>query len=313
LKLGTFRIKDGVERLGVVVGEKIADVNAAYVHLLTQKGKLRAKEIADALLPSEMVAFLKGGDDSWKALSDVAGLNWNDDPSLERFAHKIEDVTLACPVTNPGKIACVGANYFDLLEEMGIPPTPAPRLFAKFSNALCGPCDPIIRPAATECLDYEAELAFVVGKTARRVPKEKAFEHIAGYMILNDVSARDLQVIDKQFLRAKTFDHFAPCGPFLVSRDEVPNPDNLDVKLWVNGDLRQNSNTNKMVFDVATILSFISHAFTLEPGDIVATGTPGGLGRDRTPPVYMQHGDVCSIEIEKIGKIENKVVPELFE
>lgn len=299
--------------MGVVSGNTIIDVNTGYERILASKGNLRAKEIADALLPSDVVSFLKGGAVSWNALSEVAFFNFGEDESAAGVIYGLDEVELASPVTNPGKIVCVGANYYDLLEEMGIPPTPYPRIFAKFTNALCGPYDHIIHPAATECLDYEAELAFIVGKTARRVSKEDAFDYIAGYTVFNDVSARDLQAIDKQFLRAKTFDSFAPCGPFLVTKDEVPDPGNLDVKLWVNGDLRQNSNTSKMVFGVPEILSFISHAFTLEPGDIIATGTPGGLGRDRKPPVYMKVGDICAAEFESVGRIENRVVPESFD
>jgi acylpyruvate hydrolase len=151
-------------------------------------------------------------------------------------------------------------------------------------------------------------LAFVVGKPARHVPVEKALDYIAGYTIFNDISASDLTSMDKQVLRGKTFDGFAPCGPYLVTGDEVGDPGKLTLKLWVNGTVLQESNTDQLIYDVPRLLSFLSEVFTVEPGDIVATGTPGGLAKDRSPTTFMQVGDVCAVEFEKLGRIVNKIV-----
>lgn len=316
MKLVMYQFGERDYRLGAMAREeRIVDLNYACETHLALKGEQRAKELAQALVPPDSVEFLRGGDRSWEAAR--AALDAVQDFSLEdlsssgkRLIFQRSEVKLGAPVQNPMRIVCLSHNYHDFIRETGLPVPPEPRIFAKYKNALCGPDDPIIYPKMTRCLGYEAELAFVIGKRGRNVPVEKAYEYIAGYMICNDVSASDLTILDKQVVRGKTFDNFAPCGPYLASQDEIPDPGSLDVKLWVNDRLLQNSNTRELIYDVPTLVSFLSRIFTLEPGDIVATGTPGGLAKDRKPPTYMQVGDICTIEITGLGRLSNKIVAE---
>jgi acylpyruvate hydrolase len=211
------------------------------------------------------------------------------------------------PPVNPSKIIAVGLNYRDHIAEQGLPMPEFPTIFAKFPSALNGHLQPIRYPEATQQLDYEVELAFVIGKTARNVPEPEAYHSIAGYMIMNDVTARDLQKSEKQWVRAKSFDTFAPCGPFFITADEVPNPVNLNLECKVNGEMRQKSNTRELIFDVPFLLSYLSHSFTLLPGDVITTGTPGGVGRDRVPPALLQRGDRIEMSIEGFGTLINWV------
>ncbi|QGP94023.1 Fumarylacetoacetate (FAA) hydrolase family protein [Neomoorella glycerini] len=316
MKLVMYQFGERDYRLGAVTNEeRVVDLNYAYETHLTRKGVQRAKELAQALVPPDSVEFLSGGGRSWEAaraaLDEVQDFSLEDlSSSGKRLIFQRSEVKLGAPVQNPMRIVCLSHNYHDFIRETGLPIPPEPRIFAKYKNALCGPDDPIIYPRMTQCLGYEAELAFVIGKKGRNVPVEKAFDYVAGYMIFNDVSASDLTALDKQVVRGKTFDNFAPCGPYLVSRDEIPDPGNLDVKLWVNGRLLQDSNTRELIYDVPTLVSFLSRIFTLQPGDIVATGTPGGLAKDRKPPTYMQVGDICTIEITGLGRLSNKIVAE---
>jgi acylpyruvate hydrolase len=210
----------------------------------------------------------------------------------------------------PGKIICVGLNYHDHCREQGIEPPAYPMLFSKFANAVARPGDPVVRPAATEKLDLECELAVVIGARAKSVSAAAALDHVAGFTILNDVTMRDLQREDKQWLRAKGSDGFAPMGPVVVPRSEIPDPQRLAIRSSVNGETWQDSSTAEMVFDVATIVAFASRTITLEPGDVIATGTPAGVGHYQSPPRYLQGGDVMRCEIEGIGVLENPVVDE---
>ena len=182
-----------------------------------------------------------------------------------------------------------------------------PVIFAKFSNAVIGPQDEIPLSPVTEQLDYEAEFSFVIGKRAKNVIKEHALEYVAGYTIVNDITARDLQRRTVQWLQGKTLDGSAPMGPWLVTTDEIPNPSDLGISLTVNGELRQKSNTKNLVFDVSFLVEFLSHIMTLEPGDVICTGTPGGVGFAREPQVFLQDGDIVHIEVEHIGALENRV------
>jgi acylpyruvate hydrolase len=224
--------------------------------------------------------------------------------------HLLDDVKLLAPILKPQKIICVAHNYHDFLEELGMKPHPEPRIFAKFANAVTGYDQPIARPPMSKALGYEAELAFVIGKRCKHVPEEKAYEHIAGYMAFNDVSASDLTQKDVQNLRGKSFDGFAPMGPYLLTPDEMPDPHNIGVFLRVNGNVLQESNTNQLVYNVPQLVAFCSAVFTLEPGDVVATGTPGGLAKDRDPHTYMEPGDVMETEIEGLGIMKNSIVEE---
>lgn len=316
MKLVMYKFGERDYRLGAMAdGERIVDLNYACETYLARQGRPRYKELAQAIVPPDTREFLSGGSDSWEAarvsLEEVKDFGPEDlSPSGKRMVFQRSEVKLGAPVKNPLRIICLSHNYHDFIRETGVPVPPEPRIFAKYNNALCGPDDPIIYPKMTKQLGYEAELAFVIGKKGRNVPLEKAMEYVAGYMIFNDVSASDLTALDKQVIRGKTFDNFAPCGPYLVSRDEIPDPGNLDIKLWVNGRLLQDSNTRELVYNVPTLVSFLSRIFTLEPGDIVATGTPGGLAKDRKPPTFMQVGDVCTIEISGLGVLSNKIVAE---
>lgn len=310
MKLVMFSYGERESRFGAVVGEFIVDLNYACRSLLGKEEVFRKNELADALAPSDLVRFLQGGDRSRSMLDEILKMSFSltDEVCGKRYVFKEEEVTLDSPVQNPEKVICMAHNYHDFVKEVGVPIPPEPRMFSKYNNALCGPNDPIIYPEMTKCLGYEAELAFVIGKPARNVDKEDALSYIAGYTIFNDVSASDLTSMDKQVLRGKTFDTFAPVGPYLVSPDEVGDAGNLDVKLWVNDALLQESNTRELVYDIPTLVSFLSRVFTLQPGDIVATGTPGGLAKDRKPPTYMKNGDICTIKIEKLGTLSNKIV-----
>jgi len=218
------------------------------------------------------------------------------------------DVRLAAPIRRPGKIICVGLNYHDHCREQGLQPPTYPMLFSKFANAVADPGASVTRPAATEKLDLECELAIVVGRRASGTGREEAAGAIFGYTILNDVTMRDLQREDKQWLRAKGSDGFAPMGPGVVTADELGDPGALRLRSFVNGEPWQDSSTAEMVFDVATIVAFASQTITLEPGDVIATGTPAGVGHYQSPPRYLVEGDVMRCEIEGIGAIENPVV-----
>jgi 2-keto-4-pentenoate hydratase/2-oxohepta-3-ene-1,7-dioic acid hydratase in catechol pathway len=211
------------------------------------------------------------------------------------------------PIDRPSKIVCVGLNYRDHAEEQGAPLPERPILFAKWPNTLAGPGDPIVVPSISTKVDYEAELGVVIGSRVRGVSRENALEAVRGYLCLNDVSARDLQFADGQWTRGKSPDTFCPVGPELVPASEVSDPQALAIKAILNGEVMQDSSTANMVFGVAEVIEFITQAITLEPGDLIATGTPAGVGAFRDPPVFMQPGDEVTIEIEGLGALTNPV------
>jgi len=212
------------------------------------------------------------------------------------------------PIERPGKIICVGLNYRDHAEEQGTALPEAPLLFAKWQNALIGPGEPIVIPPIVTKCDFEAELGVVIGDRVRDVSAENALEAVAGYICVNDVSARDLQFADGQWTRGKSPDTFCPVGPTLVPRDEVPDPQSLAIRAILNGETVQDSNTSNMVFGVAEVIAYVTRTITLEPGDLIATGTPAGVGAFRKPPLFMQPGDEITIEIEGLGSLTNPVV-----
>lgn len=244
--------------------------------------------------------------------ADVAALIGRDLGALQTEAAIPADAArLLVPLPRPGKIICVGLNYHDHCREQGVEPPAYPMLFAKFGNAVSHPGAEVRRPRATEQLDLECELGVVIGRRLSHVGRKDALEGVFGYTVVNDVTMRDLQREDRQWLRAKGSDGFAPIGPAVVTRDELGAADALRLRSSVNGETWQDSSTAEMVFDVPTIVAFISRTIALEPGDLIATGTPAGVGHFQDPPRYLQEGDVMRCEIEGIGAIENRVVDEL--
>jgi len=219
----------------------------------------------------------------------------------------MDDVLLGPPIPDPDKIICLGLNYKSHAEEAELKLPEVPMLFAKYRNALIGPTGSIVLPKVSKEVDYEGELAVVIGRRGKEISVEQALEHVGGYMAFHDVSARDLQFRTSQFLSGKTLDTFAPCGPSLVI-NEIDDPQNLNITTRVNGQTLQDGNTKYMIFSVAETIAHISQLMTLEPGDIIATGTPGGVGFKRPSPIFLQEGDVVEVEVEKIGILRNPVI-----
>lgn len=220
---------------------------------------------------------------------------------------ELAQLDVLAPVPRPRKIVCVGLNYRDHADETGQDLPQRPVLFAKFANSVVGPGAAVVVPPETEKVDYEAELGVVIGRRARKVSRESALSYVAGYTCCNDVSARDLQFESAQWTRGKAIDTFLPVGPVLLTADEIEDPQRLGIRSIVSGEVMQDSKTSEMVFSVAELVSFISRTMTLEPGDIIATGTPAGVGFVRQPPRFLQDGDEVTIEIEKIGSLTNPI------
>jgi 2-keto-4-pentenoate hydratase/2-oxohepta-3-ene-1,7-dioic acid hydratase in catechol pathway len=227
---------------------------------------------------------------------------------MEHSAAALADVQLCPPVANPEKIICLGLNYRDHASEAGFEPPPVPIFFSKFRNALAGPFDPIVLPEISQQVDFEGELAVVIGTPGKHIAVDDALAHVAGHAVMNDVSARDLQLQTSQWIAGKTLDTFAPLGPGIVSSSLIPDPQDLRLETRVNGTVVQSDSTASMVFGVAETIAFLSSIMTLRPGDIIATGTPAGVGFKREPPMYLQAGDVVEVEIEGVGTIQNPVV-----
>lgn len=225
-----------------------------------------------------------------------------------KYEHKIGDVELLVPIPNPPKIICLAFNYYDHAREAGLTPSDEPVIFMKPRTALNEPFRDVICPSFVTRLDYEAELAVVIGRETKKVPEDKALDSVFGYMILHDVSARDIQFKDKQFTRGKGIDTFAPCGPWITTRDEVADPQSLQIMTKVNDEVRQNSSSSNMVIPVRRIISALSVTMTLEPGDIISTGTPAGVAMSMKEPRYLKHGDMVEITIEKLGIIKNRIL-----
>lgn len=221
---------------------------------------------------------------------------------------KRSQARLLAPVPRPGKLICIGLNYRDHAAESNMPIPERPVVFSKFTTSVVGPDDSVVLPLTSSQVDYEAELAVVIGRRAKNVPRDRAFDYVLGYTIVNDVSARDFQFADGQWQRGKSCDTFAPMGEAIVTTDDVPNPHNLSIKLRLNGETMQDSNTDQLIFGVPELIEFLSESITLEPGDVIATGTPPGVGFARKPPVFIKHGDVMEVEIEKLGTLASPVV-----
>lgn len=313
MKLATYEHAKQ-SRLGVVQGDFVVDVAAAYG--LIARGRIADAKMAAAAKvlrklgrpPQDMIELLGLGERYRKALGVIVGSA----SATGRTAPKgllvpLRTGKLRAPIAHPDKITCIGLNYADHAREQGAQPPAQPIYFLKSGNTICGPHDPIVLPPNSSQVDYEAEFAVVIGKRGRDIPEDKALDYVAGYTILNDVSARDMQFGDKQWYRGKSCDTFAPTGPWIVTADEIPDPHNLHILLTLNGQTLQDSNTGNLIFKVPFLISYLSQSATWEVGDLISTGTPPGVGVFRKPPVFLQAGDTVSITVEGIGTLTNPV------
>ena len=306
MKLASYRAPGAQPGVCAVDGEQIidlADVVAAIAIPPDRMEELARRGLAP---PSGgMLRLLYAGP---RALSDIARRveTLARDDSRRR---PLGEVPLLAPVPRPGKIVAVGRNYADHAKETGVDPFEKPRIISKLPSSVTGPGSVVKRPAGVAKMDFEAELAVVIGEFATSVPRARALDFVAGYTALNDISAREFQfdVSPPQTTFAKSMDGFCPMGPWIVTRDEIPDPQDLALKLWVNGELLQDGNTHDMIFDVARLIEYISRFMTLEPGDVIATGTPAGVGAFRTPPRWLQPRDRLRLEIERIGALEHSI------
>jgi 2-keto-4-pentenoate hydratase/2-oxohepta-3-ene-1,7-dioic acid hydratase in catechol pathway len=296
MKLASYR-SHGDARIGAVVADRVVDL-AAVVAALPRRGERFAGSPG-------MLALLQSGSEALGAAA-----RYVDGALANAQAHPLlRDVELLAPLPRPGKIIAVGRNYADHAAETGMKPMQAPRIIAKLSSSVAGPGVVVVRPPGVAKLDYECELAVVMGAPAKNVKLDHALQAVAGYTILDDVSAREFQfdVSPAQTTFAKSMDGFCPMGPWLVTRDEIPDPQALAIRTRLNGEVVQDASTRDMTFSVAALIEYISRYMTLEPGDLIATGTPAGVGAFRTPPRWLQPGDHLALEIEKIGVLEHAI------
>ena len=253
-------------------------------------------------------------DSRWfqKALETYESLAQNDDALIQAnergWLVRSEDAYWLAPVPRPGKLICIGLNYRDHAAESNMPIPERPVVFSKFATAVIAPGEPVVLPTISSQVDYEAELAVVIGRRARNVRSSQALDYVLGYTCFNDISARDFQFADGQWQRGKSCDTFAPMGPTIVTADTVPDPHRLSIKLVLNGKTMQDSNTDQFIFGVPELIEFLSQTITLEPGDVIATGTPPGVGFARKPPVFLKPGDKMEVVIESVGWLNNPVV-----
>ena len=286
MKLVSYILNNRGQRLGAVTDSGLVDLSDA----------------SDHALPDNMLAFLQAGENAMALARETVS-------SATAFL-ALNDLKLDSPIKNPSKVIAIGLNYMDHIREARIPVPEVATMFCKYPSAITGPQSEIRwSTSLTSQVDYEAELAVVIGRTARNVAEDDAYEHIAGYMNCNDVSARDLQFTPgDQWLRGKCLDTFCPLGPYLVTRDEIPDPHALSIRCAVNDELVQDSNTGEMIYRIPYLIEYLSAAFTLLPGDIIATGTPHGVGAFSKPPRWLKNGDRVSVEIEGLGALENTCV-----
>ena len=283
MKLATFT-HDGTTRIGAVVGDGVVDFASAAPEL-----------------PREMCAFLAAGDAAMAAARKVAAGR----PTLPLAA-----VTLEAPVLKPSKVMAIGLNYADHVKESGLEMPKHQIWFSKSPTSIAGPFADVLKPAVSDLIDYEAELCMIIGKRARHVPRERAGEVIAGYCCGNDISVRDWQLRTPQYVIGKSFDTHGPIGPWITTPDEAGDPQALDIKCFVNGEQRQSSNTRHLIFDCLAQIEELTRAMTLEPGDVIFTGTPSGVGGAMKPMQFLAAGDRVRVEISGLGAIENRLVAE---
>ncbi|MGC9781660.1 MAG: fumarylacetoacetate hydrolase family protein [Candidatus Heimdallarchaeota archaeon] len=309
MKIFAFQTKDGVERLGTFW-------NDIEVFDIVKVGERLPKPKFEVI--KNMEELISMGDKSIKKLNkmikELKELEVND---LEIFTeiktnafYPVKEIKFLPPLTNPQKIICLGRNFLEHAKEGGKEPPINPMIWGKFNTAIIGHQDNIILPKISEKVDVEIELVVVIGKEGKHIPEEEALEYVWGYTIGNDVTARDYQYTDKQFTRAKTMDTFAPLGPWIVTSDELTDPQKLELELKVNGNTWQKSHTKHMIFSVAYTIAYLSKSFTFKPGDLIFTGTPSGVGHYQKPPVYLKKGNIITLSIENIGVLSNPVVEE---
>jgi acylpyruvate hydrolase len=312
MKLVTFLGAMG-ERLGSWIDGKILDLNAAYCHHLELTGVSNPVQIADKNLPSDIIDFLTKSEalKAARVALECVSTFGTDTERGHRTIYQKDEVNLRAPVPHPPKIICVGLNYVDHCLENNVPIPESPLFFIKPWTAVTDPEAPVFIPkmaGVNNHVDYEIEMAIVMGRRGRHIPEESAYDYVAGYTILNDISARDFA--PPEFVPMKGFDTFAPMGPCVTLKDDIGDINSLDLQLRVNGEVRQNSNTRNLVFKVPQLVSYLSQIVTLEPGDVISTGTPGGVGWKRTPPVWLRPGDVVEAEIQNIGVLRNTMMIE---
>ncbi len=305
MKLAQFRTStDEAQRLGVLVEDSVVDIA-----LLARKGREFGVNASDWLTrATSTIGVIKRWPDASAELNALLRDSRALASSAFAEASSPLDSVEFLPAVNPGKILAIGRNYLDHAIEGGAELPPAPLVFTKLPNSLSAHNAPIELPTISSQVDYEAELAVVIGRRARRVGEAEALDYVFGYTLINDVSARDLQFGDGQWVRGKSLDSFAPVGPFITTRDEIPDVHTLKIQGLLNGEVMQSSNTEKMIFKVPYLVSYISQGITLEPGDVIATGTPEGVGIFRKPPVLLKAGDVFEVTVEKLGTLRNPVV-----
>lgn len=307
MKLITYRRHRGTILTGVVIDDRVLDISAWLAGIeVSAETERHSLQTGMAVAQGGILRLLQSGGGALAALANhVESRLEQPDGALERLS----DVQLYAPVPRPGKIVALGRNYADHAKETGVAPFEKPRIIAKLSSSVAAPGVAIARPAAVSKLDFEVELAVVIGAYARDVAEADALNFVAGYTVLNDLSAREFQfdVSPAQTTFAKSMDGFAPMGPWLVTRDEIPDPQQLEVTSWLNGVRMQHASTADMLFPVAFLIAYLSQYMTLEPGDVIATGTPAGIGAFRTPPQYLQAGDHLRFEISGVGILENNI------
>ncbi|WP_438296367.1 fumarylacetoacetate hydrolase family protein [Sporosarcina sp. FA15] len=297
MKFMTFRYQSTI-RLGVLQEDSVLDLKALH--------ELYSEEDSTFLI--DMEQLIKMNETALPYVQELLEFYNSNEENITSISYKLSEIEISAPVSTPEKIICVGLNYMDHCLETGLEPPASPVIFSKYPNAIIGENDAIEIPVNSSQVDFEAELVVVIGKEAKRVTEEAAEEYIFGYTIMNDVSARDHQFSDGQWVRGKTADTFAPIGPIIVTKDEVGDPHILGISLTLNDEVMQQSNTKNLIFRIPYILSYLSQSITLKPGDLIATGTPPGVGMGREPKVWLKDGDQLSIFIENIGTLTNSVI-----
>ncbi|HUU78285.1 MAG TPA: fumarylacetoacetate hydrolase family protein [candidate division Zixibacteria bacterium] len=309
MKILNFAVKDDEPRIGILWNEhELVDISKTCEKLSLDLFD-EIKKIEDLYAIGD-----KGIEKLELFLFELNALHKKDkkafDEIREKHFRKLEDVIILSPTYNPQKIICLGRNFAEHAKEGGKEPPKNPMIWGKFNSSINSHKKPIVLPKISEKVDVEVELVVILGKGGKHITEEKALDHVFGYTIGNDVSARDFQYEDKQFTRSKTMDTFTPLGPFVVTKEEIPDPQNLDLELTVNDKIWQSSNTKQMMFSVAYIISYLSKSFTFMPGDLIFTGTPSGVGHYQNPPVYLKQGDIVKLTISNIGTLENQVINE---